>query len=170
MARIEVNLHDVQEPKPVPGGKRYGLTIAEAEFREAKNDIRVSIGIDDHLDAPNVSHYISLPKAEDDEGKAKFKARMLKLFLVSFNIPHDEDGFEVEDFLGATAEVELTLSDPDKEPGPIYNRLRLPRLQDEEADGEEAATKVAPVKGRPAPAPAAPARAAASRPAPARRR
>jgi len=168
MARIEVNLQDVKEPKPVPGGKRYALTIAEAEFREEKNDIRISIGIDDHLDAPNVSHYCSLPKAEDEEGKAAFKARMLKRFLVAFNIPHDGDGFEVEDFPGAQAEIELGMSDPDKETGAVYNRLRLPRLQDEEAAGEDTPPKAAPPKrGAPAPAPA---RAAASRPAPARRR
>lgn len=168
MPRIEVNLKDVHEPKPVPGGKRYALTISEAEFREEKNDIRVSIGIDDHLDSPNVSHYISLPKAEDDEGKAAFKARMLKRFLVAFNIPHDEDGFEIEDFAGAQAEIELTLSDPDKETGAVYNRLRLPRLADEETEETAPERPAAATRGRAAPPP--PARAAASKPAPARRR
>ena len=168
MPRIEVNLKDVHEPKPVPGGKRYALTVSEAEFRDEKNDIRVSIGIDDHLDSPNVSHYISLPKAEDDEGMAAFKARMLKRFLVAFNIPHDEDGFEIEDFAGAQAEVELVLSDADKDTGAVYNRLRLPRLVDEE---ETAAEEAPPARGKPAARPAAaPARAAASKPAPARRR
>lgn len=166
MPRLEVNLKDVQEPKPVPGGVRYALTIAEAEFREAKNDIRISIGIDDHLDAPNVSHFCSLPKAEDDEGKAKFKARMLKRFLVAFSIPHDEDGFEVEDFPGAAAELELRLSDPDDN-GNVYNRLVLPRLQDEEAT--EAAAEEAP-PARTGTRGAKPARTAVSKPAPARRR
>lgn len=166
MPRIEVNLKDVQEPKPVPGGKRYALTISEAVFREEKNDVRISIGIDDHLDSPNVSHFCSLPKADDDEGKAKFKARMMKRFLVAFNIPHDEDGFEVEDFPGAVAELELRLSDPD-ENGNVYNRLVLPRLPDEEAaeDAEAPPARTA-AKGRTAPA----ARAAASRPAPSKRR
>lgn len=162
MPRIEVNLKDIVEPKPVPGGKRYGLTISEAEFREAKNDIRISIGIDDHLDAPNVSHFCSLPKADDDEGKAKFKARMLKRFLVAFNIPHDEDGFDVEDFPGAASELELRLSDPD-ENGNVYNRLVLPRLPDEEeAGGEEEApapTRRAPAARKPS-SKAAPARGA----------
>lgn len=160
MPRVELNLKDVQEPKPVPGGKRYALTVSEAVFREEKNDIRISLGIDDHLDSPNVSHFCSLPKPEDDEGKAKFKARMMKRFLVAFSIPHDEDGFEVEDFPGAVAELELKLSDPD-ENGNVYNRLILPRLSDEEEAAPEAA---APAKR------AAPARAAASRPAPAKRR
>jgi len=165
MPRLEVNLKDIHEPKPVPGGKRYALTISEATFREEKNDIRISIGIDDHLDSPNVSHFCSLPKAEDDEGKAAFKARMLKRFLVAFNIPHDEDGFEVEDFPGATAELELGLSDPD-ENGNVYNRVKLPRLSDEEATGGEEVETPAHASAKRA----APARAAASRPAPSRRR
>lgn len=163
MPRIEVNLKDVQEPKPVPGGKKYALTIAEATFREEKNDIRISIGIDDHLDAPNVTHFCSMPKPDDDEGKAKFKARMLKRFLVAFGIPHDEDGFEVEDFPGAHAEVELGLSDPD-ESGNVYNRLRLPRITDEEETVEERPAPKAAARPAARPAPAK------SKPAPAKRR
>jgi hypothetical protein len=159
MPRLEVNLKDVQESKPVPGGKRYDLTIAEAEFNEEKNYIRVSVGIDDHLDSPNIAHFCSLPKADDDERKAGFKALMLKRFLVAFNIPHDEDGFEVEDFAGAQAELEVRLSDPDDN-GNVYNRIVLPKVQDEEAEQEAPPAK--PARGA--------ARAAASKPAPARRR
>lgn len=169
MPRLELNLKDVQEAKPVSGGKRYSLTISEAEFREEKNDIRISIGIDDHLDAPNVSHFCSLPKSDDDDRKAQFKALMMKRFLVAFNIPHDDDGFDVEDFPGATAELELRLSDPDDN-GNVYNRLVLPRLKDE-GDGAVAEEETPPPAARTAARrPATPARAAASRAAPARRR
>jgi hypothetical protein len=166
MPRLEVNLTDVHEPQPVPPG-RYQLTIAEATYREEKPDIRISIGIDEHMDSPNVSHFISLPKAEDDEGKAAFKARMLKRFLVAFNIPHDGDGFEVEDFPGATAELELRLSDPD-ENGNVYNRLVLPRLTDESGAAATEEEAPAPAAAR-RPAPAKPA-ATRGKPAPARRR
>lgn len=127
---IEMNLGGVAEPKPVAPG-RYALTIADAKYREAKGDIQVSIGIDGHLDAPNVSHYISFPKKDDDAGKAAFKKLMLKRFLVQFNISHDDaSGFDVADFLGATADAQLSLSEPD-DSGNVYNRLALEKLADE---------------------------------------
>lgn len=124
---IGINLGNTQEPKPVPSG-RYRLTIAEAKFRTEKNDIQVSIGIDDHLDAPNISHFISLPKKDDDVQKVHFKQLMLKRFLAQFNIPYDEaTGFNTEDLAGAQAEAQLTLTEPD-EKNAIYNRLQLDKL------------------------------------------
>ena len=170
MPRIEVNLADAHEPQPVPAGQKYKLTIAEANYREEKPDIEVSIGIDDHLDAPNVRHFISLPKAEDDEKKSNFKRLMLSRFLYWFNIPHDGDAFDTDDFPGATAELELSLSEPN-ENGDVYNRLVLPRLPrdagGEEQTAEEAAPPPTPARTSRAAAPA-PTRAAARAPAPAR--
>lgn len=165
MPKIEVNLSEVHEPKPVSGGKKYALTIAEAEYREDKNDVRVSIGIDDHLDSPNITHFLSLPKQEDDERKAAFKQLMCKRFLVAFGIPHEDTEFDTDDFAGCTGEVEVVLSDPDDN-GNVYNRLRLPRLANEEAGGEETPKAAAPARRSAAP----PARSAKSAPAPARRR
>jgi len=129
---IEMNLGDTAEPKPVSSG-RYALTIADAKYREAKKDIQVSIGIDGHLDAPNISHYISLPKPEDDAGKAGFKRLMLKRFLEQFGIPYDDiKGFAVEDFSGAkAASVQVNLSEPDAETGAVYNRVNLDKLVNE---------------------------------------
>jgi len=126
---IPLNLNDVQEPKPVPNG-RYALTIASAEQGVSKNgndQIRVSIGIEGHLDAPNVTHYISIPGKADEKQKADFKLLMLKRFLTAFNIPFDDNGFSVDSFIGARAECELTLSEPD-DGGNIYNRLMLPKV------------------------------------------
>ena len=129
---INMNLSTVSEPKPVAPG-RYTVTISDAEFRGAKNDIRVSIGIEGHLDAPNVSHYISLPKKDDEQGKVAFKQLMLKRFLTQFNIPfNDVEGFEVTDFAGAQATVQLNLSEPDDN-GAVYNRIQLEKLPNEDA-------------------------------------
>lgn len=133
---INMKLGDVTEPKAVPAG-RYGLTVTTAEKRNAKeagkgDNIEVNIGIDGHLDAPNVRHFISLPHPNDDPKKANFKMLMLKRFLVQFGIPHNDDGFAVEDFAGATAQGELGLSDPEEsKSGDIYNRLKLDRLPTE---------------------------------------
>lgn len=148
MAVISTNLGDVHEPKPVAPGL-YALTIAEAEYREEKNDIRVSIGIDEHLDAPNVTHFISLAKDEDDERKVSFKALMLKRFLTAFGIPHNDTEFDTDDFSGATASLELVLSEPN-EAGNVYNRLVLPRIVEEEkpAKGKPGSKAPPPKRGK----------------------
>lgn len=130
---IPVSLNDVQESKPVPSG-RYGLTIAsveETKTREKqKPQLKVSLGIDGHDDAPNVSHYIGLPADGDDAGAAQFKALLLKRFLAAFKIPFSSDGFDLDNFPGAQATLEVTLSEPDDN-GNVYNRLTIPRLKDE---------------------------------------
>jgi hypothetical protein len=124
---INMDLGGVSEPKPVAPG-RYDLTISTAEYREAKNDIRVSIGIDGHADAPNISHFIALPKAEDDASKVQFKKLMLKRFLAQFYIAYDDnEGFAVEDFPGAAGTAQVNLSEPD-DSGAVYNRLQLDRM------------------------------------------
>ena len=137
MPVIRTNLGDVHEPKPVPPG-RYNLTISEAEINDEKKYIRVSIGIDDHLDAPNITHFISLEKDEDEEGKAAFKRLMAKRFLVAFGIPHDDNGYNTDDFAGCQAEVEVTLSEPD-DANRVFNRLNLDRLSDEVQQPKKAA-------------------------------
>lgn len=144
MPVIQTSLGDVREPKPVPGGERYNLTISEAEINEEKKYVRVSIGIDDHLDAPNVTHFLSMEKEEDEAGKAAFKRLMAKRFLVAFGIAHDDDGYDTDDFAGAQAELELALSEPD-ENNRVYNRLVLPRLEDE-VEKPKAVAKAPPKK------------------------
>jgi len=128
---INMDLGGTVEPKPVAAG-RYDLTIARAEYREDKGDIDVSIGIDGHeSDAPNIRHFISLPKPDDDAGKVGFKKLFLKRFLVQFSIPYDEaSGFNIEDLAGSRANVQVTLTEPDAN-GAVYNRLNLDRLPSE---------------------------------------
>lgn len=149
MPVIQTNLGDVHEPKPVPPG-RYALTISEATINEEKNYIRVSIGIDGHLDAPNITHFISLEKGDDEEGKAAFKRLMQKRFLVQFGIPHDDSGFNTDDFPGAAAECEVALSEPDEQ-NRVFNRLVLERVADE-ATAPVARSVAAPKRAGAAPA------------------
>ena len=145
MPVIQTNLGDVHEPKPVPPG-RYALTISEAEHNEEKQYIRVSIGIDEHLDSPNVTHFISLRKPDDEDGKGAFKELMQKRFLVAFGIPHEETSFDTDEFAGATAELELTLSEPDDQ-NRVFNRLVLPRLMDEEQQNSKPKASSPPKRG-----------------------
>lgn len=131
MPSIAVNLTEVHESKPVPEGM-YDLTIAEAEYNEEKNQIIVSIGIDEHVDAPNIRHYISLPNGEDDARKASFKNLLLKRFLVAFGLHESDEEIDTDNFPGASANLQLTLTEPN-DSGNIYNRIVLPYLPDEEA-------------------------------------
>ena len=144
MSYVPLDLGSVQESKPVPAG-RYDLVIATAEEARTKEggrpQIKVSIGVVGHDGAPNVSHYISLPAPGDDPNKASFKALLLKRFLTLFSIPHDAQGFDLDDFVGASASGELTLSEPDDN-GNVYNRLQVPRIRDE--GGDNAARRAPP--------------------------
>ena len=129
--KIPLNLNEITESRPVPNGK-YDLVIASAEEKTAKSGapmIVCSLGIEGHTDAPNVTHFISLPDGSDAT-KDNFKGLMLKRFLTMFSIPFDEDGFDLDVFSGATARAELTLSEPDDN-GNVYNRLQLPKLASE---------------------------------------
>jgi hypothetical protein len=140
---LNTNLAEIKESRPVPAGK-YGLTIASVEEGKSKSglpQLKVSIGIDGHDDAPNVSHYISLPSAGDEKSAAK--ALFLARFLALFNIGYDADGFDTDDLPGATATGELTLSEPDDN-GNVYNRLNPPRLKDEPSAQGAAAGRVSP--------------------------
>jgi hypothetical protein len=146
--KIPLNLSDIQESRPVPNG-RYDLVIASADEEKSKSSgkdqIKISLGIQGYDKAPNVTHFISLPGGDDDSQKSNFKMLMLKRFLHAFRIPFDSDGFDVQDFLGATASCDLTLSEPDDN-GNIYNRLQLPRLPSEGNEGTVKSTAVRPPK------------------------
>ena len=131
---IPVDLGRVQEAKPVPAGK-YDLTIASVEETKSQKgfpQLVVNIGIDAHPEAPNLRHYVSLPSAGDE--KAEMKALFLKRFLQGFNIPHEGMSFDTDDFPGARASLELTLSEPD-DSGNVYNRLIVPKSRDEGTAG-----------------------------------
>ena len=135
MPHIPLNLgDDLKETKPAPAGV-YDLMITEASDGVSKNgkpQIVVSIGFETIPDTPNLRHYISLPAKDDDADKAKFKALLLKRFLILFNVPHTAEGFDVEAMAGAKAKAEVTQTEPD-DSGNIYNRLQVPKFKDEPA-------------------------------------
>lgn len=140
MPFLNINLGNVEEQKPVAAGK-YLTQITSAKVAESGPNskvpgspiLRVSIGIPSEPTAPNISHFISFPTGEDDDS-AEFKLLMLKRFLHAYTIPYGSDGLDLEELamqmVGAEAEVEVTLSEPD-ESGNVYNRIRLPKIHEE---------------------------------------
>lgn len=133
MSMIPVDVSGVTEPKAVPGG-RYDLSVSSAEEGLSKEKrkpmITVYLNIDGHTDAPNVRHSISLPAPEDEAKTKAFKMLLLKRFLTLFGIPYDSNGFNLEDFIGATATAELKLGEVDDN-GNQYNELVMPKMASE---------------------------------------
>lgn len=141
---IPIDLTAAQESKPVPAG-RYDLIITaipeETKTKEkGKPQLVVNLSIVGHDTSPNVRHYMGLP-AEDDEPRAReFKVLLLRRFCELFSIPFTAQGFDLNDFVGASASsVELGLSEPN-ESGDVYNRLVVPRMRGE----GEATGRIAP--------------------------
>jgi len=143
MTLIPINLGEIQEPKPVPVG-RYNLQITNCEVQQSQKgnpQFRVSIGIEGHDDAPNISHFISLPKEGDEPNKAMFKGLMLKRFLTLFGQQIPANGIDTEAMalamVGATATAEVGLdkakdADGNEKPdGDTYNRLMVPKMRGE---------------------------------------
>lgn len=133
---IPLNIADIEEPKPVPAGKKYDLVVASYEDSTdggGSPQLRVLINIEGHDIAPAVTHFLSLPSSRDDVKKLRGKGYYLRTFLDPFKIPYESQGdqteFDTDDLIGARANLELTLSEPDKN-NRVYNRLVLPRLVD----------------------------------------
>lgn len=139
MGFLNLNLGNVKEMKSVPAG-RYELVVANAEEGESKEtkspQYKLTINIEGHEDSYPVTHWLSIPSAKDDEKKARSKALFLKRFLVLFNIPHSDEGFDPEDLIGARATAELSLTDPDENDNKeVFNRLVVPKLRTEKDSG-----------------------------------
>jgi len=139
---VNLNLGGVKENKAVPAG-RYRLTIASYEHGESKEkktpQIKWTINIEGHPDAMPINHFTGLPSGKDEPKSAQFKALLLKRFLVAFNIPHTDDGFDPEDGIGASSDCEVQLGEPSAT-GDVYNNLVTPKLRDE-ADSPAAQVK-----------------------------
>lgn len=144
MSFIPLDLTGAVESKPVPAG-RYDLVITgipeEVKTKEkGKPQLAVSIAINGHDTAPNVRHYLGLPAPDDEPKSRDFKILLLRRFCELFAIPFTAQGFDLNDFAGASASsVEVSLSEP-TDSGDVYNRLVIPRMRGE----GEATGRVAP--------------------------
>ena len=127
MSRLDIALTDVKEPEVAEEGT-YDMIVDKAELVEKDNgkvNIVCQILFDGMPEYSAIWHYISIPTSDDAEKTAVFKKLMLKRFLSAFNVPMDEDGFDVESIVGATGSVPVVQEEYE---GRISNKLRLPAI------------------------------------------
>jgi hypothetical protein len=140
MPFIQQALADAKEDVPVPEGE-YELEIIQATAKQSKkyaesgkagdNMISVAIAIrsDEYPSAATVFHNIMLVTDPAYEYNHLW-LRDQKRFLTLFAIPHEGNGFDVDDFQGATARCLLKVDQNDR--GDDINVLALPRVKEEE--------------------------------------
>lgn len=144
MSIVDINFDDVHEPAPLAKG-RYPTQITGAQVKQTganskrpgSDQIVVTIGFTgpspEEQNAPTMSHYISLPHPDDEAKTNNFKVLQLKRFLTVYGISFNSGGFDLEEtcfsMIGNEANIEVELSEPDDK-GNVYNRLKLPRIQE----------------------------------------
>lgn len=136
MAFIKVDgLGDTQEAKAAPEGE-YDLRVIKVSEKEGtdkegneKTSLLVSLIIEDQdVDAPPFTHFLTYPYpggAYND-----MNMREIARFIKAFDIPSEDDGFDPDDFVGATGKCmvgQRTIEGGDYD-GQVVNTLRLPRL------------------------------------------
>lgn len=127
--------------QPLAPEAMYDLRCTDTDHntKEGKNTVRVTVEIEGGDFAP-FSHYLALPRKDgyDEEmdvknnkkkgTTGKNKMVMLKRFLHLFNIPFNENGFDLIDIKGATARALLGQRENE---GTKYQEIRVPRMPEE---------------------------------------
>ena len=147
---IPINLNDYKEATIAPIGKYEFVITACEETRtkeKGKPQFRISLGFVGKPEFQNLTHFVGIPSDLDEPDAASFKGLLLKRFVTLFKLPVSKDGFDTEklamEMVGATANADVTLSEPDPSSGNVYNRLMVPRVKDEPAGGAPT-TRTAP--------------------------
>lgn len=144
MPFIEVKL-DAKESVTAPEG-RYDLRINAVKEKKTGEKSKIpgepmlEVMILNETPGPNgetyapVFHTLMIPTGKTPERNVDMYKLNIQRFLAQFNIPGDANGFDTDDFIGATAkDAVLTQSDADDN-GPARNNLRLERLPDDEEE------------------------------------
>lgn len=151
MAFIKVAL-DAKEAVIAPEGP-YDLRISKCD--EAKTGPKskipgepmLNVMILNETPGPNgenyapVFHTLMIPSGKTPEKNVDMYKLNIQRFLRMFNIPGSADGFDTDDFIGATASG-ATLTQEEGDDEVTRNKLKLERLPDDEEE------HVAPRQGR----------------------
>jgi hypothetical protein len=105
MSFLNIIVTNARELSAVPAGE-YKLRIMSAEHNEEKCFVLTRLQIvgpadpADYAATKDVSHFLYLPKADDDAKKVENKQRALRKFMDAFGIPYSEDGVDLGNFQG----------------------------------------------------------------------
>lgn len=140
MPFIELDLGSAKETVAVPEGE-YDLRVASFDLTKSQkgNDMYKALILVESSEYPNaqpITEYLTLPSKNHDEKARNFLALQIKRFLSVFGIPFEAGGFNDEDVNGATGRCMVVQDEPD-ENGNIWNKLRMPRLKNEDDDAPE---------------------------------
>lgn len=121
-------IQEVRELKNAPEG-RYRMRIVNAQSHETDNGMSIQTILEIEADEryANVFHYVALPNGKD-AAKDQMKLLMAKRFFTQFGIPYEQNGVEIESFVGCAAEANLGV---DEYQGQTKNVLKLDRLPTE---------------------------------------
>lgn len=134
MGFVSVDLEGVKEPEVVPDGK-YKLRIVKVEDTTSKkgNEMTVfyiRIEDDQYPEAQIIRHWMIYPNEDMEKDQRTMRLRDIKRFLKCFGVEGDK-GFDTEDLMGQEGECYVYQEEGEND-GNIYNRLQLPRLDQNE--------------------------------------
>lgn len=146
MARVNFKgIETAKEPELLPDAV-HQLRVVKAEYGPGKDPskMRTQVIIDcpERPDCRSIFHYLSEPSTEDDylrnnQGKTRedwiqaeeFKKLSTKRFLLCFDIPYDEEGYDTENFVGHTGSCGVTTDlINENDPNSKTSKLILPEL------------------------------------------
>ena len=78
-----------------------------------------------------IFHTLMIPTGKTPEKNVEMYKLNIQRFLHMFNIPGDENGFDTDDFAGATAK-DVTVTQEEGDDDVVRNKIKLDRLPDEE--------------------------------------
>lgn len=145
MPFISVKL-DARESKTAPEG-RYPLRVIKVDEKKtgpkSKNPGETYYAVMLTNESPEGNYApvfwnCMLPSSNQEENVQRMRKLEIQRFLHQFNVPGDSDGFDTDDFMGATADVLLIVTQDDK--GDSRNEIKLDRLDipdDDEPEKED---------------------------------
>lgn len=131
MPLIEVDFTEDYEDKTAPEG-RYDLRISSAKEKTSQSgynmvEAMLTVEGDEGVGIAPIFHYLIFPKADTEEKTKRMFMQNLTRFIAAFDVPHDKNGFNVEDMIGCTAsEIPVIQEERGDMPGVMSAKIRLP--------------------------------------------
>jgi hypothetical protein len=127
MPFIEQPMGDHVEKEVVPEGKYtlriYNYKVFYEEDQTTPKSIMIMHEIDGEPDAKPVMFFMNLVRPQDNENTRHWKLAFQKGYLKRFGLDFTNSGFDPDEWMGATAEVNLVQAARDNEGNEIVNEF-----------------------------------------------